>query len=199
MGRVTAVTDALNKTNNFTLDALGRVVLTSDPTGAMIQSMYNAADEEVQTVTGTFAQPDLVTRSFDAVGNEIAETHGAPNTQVQMGYDGDGRMTRYTDALGNVTWFGFDADGRKVVETDPTPAGIAAQSQTWSYDGASRLTGHTDQLGRSETYSYYASDELQTEVWKNAVGTVVNTLNYTYNADDQLLTAGDNSGTDAAA
>jgi RHS repeat-associated protein len=186
MSRVTQETDGLNNSTTYTLDKLGEAVKTTDATGHSTQAVFDGLG---RTVAALDAYLQVTAVVFDPAGNTIWNVDADGNA-VRTQVDADGRPVALVDALGNQTNYEYDLNGNQTKMIDPS-----GNSATWSFDAANRLTGHTDRLGRSEAYTYLNNDLLSTEVWKDSGGATVNTLAYTYNEDDQLLTAGDASGT----
>jgi RHS repeat-associated protein len=186
MSRVTSEIDPLGKATTLTLDKLGEAVKTTDPTSKTSQSVYDGLSQTVASLDGAGkTSVDVI----DPDGRIIVEID-ADGNKVRSQFDADGRRVAYTDALGNQTVWEYDLSGNPTKMTDANGGSV-----TWAYDAANRQTGTTDRLGRSKAETYLANNLLQTEVWKDNTGTPVNTLNYSYNEDNQVLTAGDSSGT----
>ncbi|MET8161227.1 DNRLRE domain-containing protein [Sphaerisporangium sp. NPDC005289] len=80
-------------------------------------------------------------------------------------YDRDGRMTKQTDANGNVRTFTYDLMGRRTAAHDPD-AGDSQQS----YNAAGRMVWSTNGKGQKVSYSY---DDLgrKTALWSGDVNT----------------------------
>ena len=75
------------------------------------------------------------------------------------GYDTFGDTAETQDPDGNVTTYGYDADGRQVSETLPPytpPGGSSAITavDTTAYDGDGNVTSATDGLDNTTTYGY---------------------------------------------
>ena len=60
-------------------------------------------------------------------------------------------------------------------------------------NAADRMTSATDRIGQRIAYSYDLLNRETGETWYNAGGTQVNTLTFTYDANDNLLTAANNT------
>ena len=98
-------------------------------------------------------------------------------------------MTETKNADGNVTTYGYDADGRQVSKTmppytPPTPPGgpPVTAVETTGYDGDGNVTSASDGIGNTTTYTY---DQLGDQVTATAPDSSVTTT--AYDADMQPL------------
>ncbi|MGA7496562.1 MAG: RHS repeat-associated core domain-containing protein [Isosphaeraceae bacterium] len=105
-------------------------------------------------------------------------------------YDADGEVTAVIDPLGNVTTTIYDADGEVTETIDPL-----GHMTTTLYDADGEVTETIDPLGRMTTSLYDGDGRLVSQTWYNAQGVVVNTESFTYDADGNMLTAQNDSGT----
>jgi RHS repeat-associated protein len=118
--RVTAVTDALNRTTSFQYDASSRLTRTTAPEGNYTQLSYDARGNVTETrhvAKPGSSLPDIVTSaSYDAsCANPV--TCNRPNS--------------VTDARGNVTDFTYDAThGGVLTATAPAASSGATRPQT---------------------------------------------------------------------
>jgi YD repeat-containing protein len=102
--RPTSENGPLAKNNSRIYDAVGNITETTDPDGTKISTAFNARDLPSQLTVLNFVDPTTAT----AAANKTLETRG---------YDGAGRMTTNTDALGRTRTFTYDAMNRLKTQT----------------------------------------------------------------------------------
>jgi RHS repeat-associated protein len=133
-------------TTTWTRDQRGLPTSVTDPDGAVTGYTYDEAGQLAVTTAPPVA----------------AQAYGGPAVTVRpvttTGYDTFGDTAETQDADGNVTTYGYDADGRQVSDTLPpyTPPGgspITSVSTT-VYDGDGLVTSATDGLGNITRYGY---------------------------------------------
>jgi RHS repeat-associated protein len=148
-------------------DGLGRVRRLTRPDGSGTTVEYAGLAETVSDVAAD-GSGGKRTERHDALGRlvQVEEVGGASGTAVsRYEYDGLDRVTRITDADGNVTVIGYDLaghqstvtrgtrtwdyrydlNGNRVAETTPVPAGANPASYTtlYSYDALDRVVRQT--------------------------------------------------------
>ncbi|MFF3669892.1 polymorphic toxin-type HINT domain-containing protein [Microtetraspora malaysiensis] len=108
-------------------------------------------------------------------------------------YDRDGRMTKQTDANGNVRTFTYDLLGRRVASHDPD-AGDSQQA----YDAVGRLLWSSNGKGQKVSYSY---DDFgrKTVLWSGEAGSGTKLAEWLYDtvAKGELTSATRYVGTNA--
>ncbi len=72
----------------------------------------------------TVSQDDVLRLTYDAQGNVATTTrsHNGSSTPIQTitsGYDGNGRLSSFTDAAGSTTTYAYNIDGDIATATDP--------------------------------------------------------------------------------
>src|SRR5262249_43891512 len=144
-----------------------------------IGEVVNTIDQLNQRLTFAYDNKGERTRSIDPRG-------GVTTTS----YDSVGNIISITDPVGNVTTFVFDNANRETQLTDPFN-----HSSTLAYDLGNRLTSATDRDSRRIDNTFDADNRLTKANWI-ASGSTVNTLTYTYDANDNLLSAANYSGTE---
>ncbi|HEY2710739.1 MAG TPA: Ig-like domain-containing protein [Caulobacteraceae bacterium] len=100
----------------FSYDGLGRLIATTDLTGATTTSVFNNAST---TTTVTLASGLTQTSTYDKAGELIsfAQSGAGVTTQTtSYKYDADGQLTTVTDPTGLSTYYLYDNDGRKTAE-----------------------------------------------------------------------------------
>jgi RHS repeat-associated protein len=181
-GRVTKVTDPLNRVTDLAYDVYGRPALHTLPapqagtSRPVIQTSYDGRD---QVATITDPRNLITTYTVDGLGNQSALDSPDTGRTVNT-YDLSGNLQTSTDARGKVTAYAYDAINR-VTRID-YPDGAAS---VFSYDGGGtgspgaigRLTGMTDESG-STTYGYDALDRIASKV--QTVGATTLTVGYAY-------------------
>jgi RHS repeat-associated protein len=111
-----------------------------------------------------------------------------------------GWLLSETDALENVTSYGYDERGRVVTITYADPDGAGPQSapvQTYQYDNAGQLISQTDPLGRTTSYDYDDLGRLVTLTLPDPDGggsQSAPVYSYTYDDVGNLLTETDPLG-----
>jgi len=93
-----------------------------------------------------------------------------------FGYSAAG-LTAYTNQLANTTYYGYDAERRKIAETNAD-----SQVTQYSYDAASDLISLTDGCGDTTHWGY----DLYGRVTNKVDGTGAAILAYKYDADSRL-------------
>ncbi|MES1243089.1 MAG: RHS repeat-associated core domain-containing protein [Acidobacteriota bacterium] len=145
--------DRSGRVTTYLHDDLGRLVKTTFPGGASMQSAYDAAG---RMISSTDALGHLTTYEYDAAG----------------------RRTRVIDALGGQTDFEYDGAGNQVAMTDPNrhtstsvyddlgrlvqmiyPDGTRREVE---YDALGQRTAETDQAGLTTRFGYDALGRLLT-------------------------------------
>lgn len=130
-GQVSVATDALLNKTASTYNAFGELVGRTQDLGVGAQRVQTLSVDRRGLVTGTVTDASGVNAITSAV------------------YDAFGRLTRSTDANGNVQQQGFDRLGRVVSTTDALGA---VRSST--YDAFDRVLTQTDALGRVTSFAY---------------------------------------------
>jgi YD repeat-containing protein len=152
-GRVTSSTNDNGVTHYSFYDGASRVSSTRDAKGNEVRFTYNSSS--LVTVTKYFEVDDLsganlvshTTAIYDKSDRRIAfqdQRYNAStrDTEINWVYDGDGRVTTFTDADGSVTTSLFDLLGR-AMQTTRKP--VSGDASTWiitanQFDADSRLT-----------------------------------------------------------
>ena len=130
------VTNARGQNRQFGYDAAGRVISMTDPDGA-------------------------VSYTYDKNGNvlTISDSGGI----ISREYDSLNRVTKYTDAQGNVIQYAYDNVGNMISMTYPDGKQVA-----YGYDKIDRLVSVTDWAGRVTRYEYDANNRLTRTIRPNA-------------------------------
>jgi RHS repeat-associated protein len=189
-------------TVNYTYDALGRLSELNDGSSNLIvQYTYNNVGELTEKLNGNGTS---TTYAYDAAGDLTQEVNFAPgeasiNSSFTYTYNVLREMTSMTDASGNVTTYAYDPTGQLTQVNLP-----GGQSITYVYNAAGDRTevlnngGPTADSSNSDneitqvdstTYTYDANGNLHTVT--DASGTTT----YTYNDLNQLVSIAASDGT----
>lgn len=189
-------------------DQVGNVISTTDPNGNATSSAYDA-DRRLTSVTtppaSVTALPLQTTLSYDPDGRllQAQQSSGGPVLRTTSStYSLAGKVTTQTDANGNVTQYGYDADDRVSSVTD-----AVGRTTNYTYDALSRpyqtfnfaiqstpleqrayspdglLATLTDANSNATNYAYDGLDRLSTTTWPDSTTEVL-----TYDADSNVLT-----------
>ncbi|HRO63227.1 putative Ig domain-containing protein, partial [Thermomonas sp.] len=163
-GQQVSATDATGAVTRVGRDALGREVAAEDALGYLTYVDYDKLDHAV-------AQGDFLIGSGGARTRTVLQTYllnqngdrlqvtDATGVWTKYDYDSRSLLLRSQTRAGVVRTSAYDAQGRKISETD----GLN-HSNLWSYDYLGRLTDHVDLGGAEYSYSYDARSGLLTAV-----------------------------------
>ena len=203
LGRLTVWSDGLGSTTNY-YDNLSRLVTVSNYAGQVQGLVY---DVENRVAQATDANGVTVTNTFDDLGRLRTRTY--PDTGGEaFGYTVNvSALTSYTNQLGNVWTYAYDAAGRKTNEIGVgvytnsfsyKPADDLAslkdgknQVTTWNYDPYGRVTNKLDQASVEILRYQYDADSRLTNRWSKAMGNTA----YLYDAVGNLTKVDYPSGT----
>ncbi|PKW10641.1 RHS repeat-associated core domain-containing protein [Streptomyces sp. 1222.5] len=172
-------TDRGGKAVTYTYDDAGNLASTTTPRGSKTTYGYDDNGRLTTTVeprgNATGADPAQYTWStaYDAAGHVRSQSNPYGTKLVTYSYDGDGRLSDQTDALGNTTAYEYDELGRLSKVTAPdhgttslgydTAGNLTSRKDAndhttrYAYDDSGRLLKITDPLNRSTSYGYDAN------------------------------------------
>ncbi|HZM83370.1 MAG TPA: RHS repeat-associated core domain-containing protein [Candidatus Limnocylindrales bacterium] len=163
LGVPATVTDALGRVNRTTMDAVGRIIAETDPTGAVTKTGYDNADRVKSIV--------------DPLGRT-----------TQYAYDANGNLTAITDARAHNTFYGYNTMDRLTSITDPL-----GRIESYTYDGGGNLTGVTGRRGLVTAYAYDVLDRLTSERYGVSGATEQSRVDYTYDAGNRVTAVVDSA------
>lgn len=195
------------ETASYTYDGLGRLLNSTDATGANTTWVYQDGLQRIQT---HFANGLLRTEAYDKAGRTLSVTESAASTTATRStyhyYDGDARLRAKQDANGARHYFFYDDKGRVEAEVDVTGAVVEysydaldrvvqttryatlANTTTWLSNGTvvpqriAEVRPATTAEDRVIRNTYDAAGRLSTEI--DAIGT---TTTYTYDGAGRLI------------
>ncbi|RIL02349.1 MAG: hypothetical protein DCC71_16505 [Proteobacteria bacterium] len=153
-GRLTSATSPSEAERTVASSGAGNRSGVTQPLGATHLRSYDAASQNVASVTNAAGQTVTYQYANRAVApgfsfrelTGIAFPDGRSQTFV---YDASGNQTSYTDR-GDDTWTRtFNARGQLLTETNPLGG-----TTTYAYDADATLASVTDSAGRSTTFQY---------------------------------------------
>jgi len=201
-GLLLSMTDALNRTTNFSYDSMADVTgitqltQSSNPitTTFSYTSQYyepsSITDPMGNTTSGTYDSNGNMTSITDPMGNtaQITYSSGGQATSItdplgdetQLAYQ-SGNLVSITDPLGRTTSRFIDAAGRVAAITDPLN-----HVTRIVYDPLNRITSVVDSLGNQTSFTYDGNSNLLTVTDANQ-----HTTTFTYNNMDLAATRED--------
>jgi RHS repeat-associated protein len=194
--------DFYSVTRNYNL--LRQVTSVVDTSGNSITSTYNnqglltsVSNTVGQVAAYAYDIDDRLTNSVDANGASITNTYDNLNRLLTRGHPDGGvehwgytnkvaGPTCYTNQIGNVVTYAYDAMNRKTneVTVGVSTTGFAYDAAsdlitltdgnnhttTWAYDQYGRVTNKVDNLGTNDFVYKYDSDNRLTNRWTPAMG-----------------------------
>ncbi|MDQ0013780.1 YD repeat-containing protein [Variovorax boronicumulans] len=192
---------ALDSKQTFTYAVTGKLSSSTDELGNLTQSSYNAFGDltgRTQALGGGVQRVQSMSVDRRGLVTGTVQDASGINAITSAIYDAFGRLTRSTDANGNVRQQGFDRLGRTVTTTDAL-LGV----RTTSYDAFDRVLTQTDAMGQVTTFTYDKTlRSVAVKTPENITVTTVrtrlgqtqsvvdgngNTTSYTYDKNGNLL------------
>jgi len=173
-------------------DALGRVLSQQVAGLDPVNFTYDAQGRLIMTSQGTGASARVSTIGYDTQGN-VASSNNALSQSVSFLYDAAGQLTSQKQADGGLIQYGYDANGNL---TSLTPPGRTAHNFTYTpvdlvqnYAPPSVGTGNT-----STAYTYNLDQQLSQVARPDGA-----TITDNYDATGRLSTVVSPSGTESYA
>lgn len=167
--RTTATTDT-DLYTTFTYDPLKRVTAAATTVGTT-STVY---DDWKTTITDPESKvKDVYKDAYDNI-IQVDEHNDSSTYTTSYEYNVLHKLTKLTDALGNVRNFLYDGVGN-VISAEDLHATADTTFGTWSYyyDYASNLTSRTDPNSQTVTFTYDGINRVLTENYTGASGTEV--------------------------
>jgi RHS repeat-associated protein len=140
----------------FEYDGVGNLIKLTLPSGAYLAYTYDAAHR----LTGIRdSLGNRIHYTLDAAGNrtkeEVFDPANVLRRQLQQEYDNQSRLKKLLGANGQVTEFGYDAQGNRTSQTEAN-----SFTTTTQYDALDRVLKVTDAANGVTEYGYNALDQL---------------------------------------
>ncbi|HME00025.1 MAG TPA: RHS repeat-associated core domain-containing protein [Terriglobia bacterium] len=210
-GNVLTTTDANHHAITYTYDALNRQVTSTDAVGSVTTTVYDSTGPNTGPCTGVCTGPTegsnlpskvtdgdgkVTYYKYDGLDRRIQEVRKQGSTAdveppvtdvdavTSTTYDAVGNVLTVTEPDGNTTTNGYDADNRRIKETD-----AAGDVTTWAYDGVGNVTSTTEPTSNVINNAYDADDRIIT-----VTDSIGNVASYTYDGVGNQLTWADGNG-----
>jgi len=156
-GRVTQVTDALQRSQVFSYDAQGNRTAVTDDVGRS-ETAYDPQFSQVTGETDSLGRQiryglDPETGRILTRTQVVGEFGGTDDVVSQYTYLAHGLLDRVTDPLGHVTDYDYDARGRVTAITFAAGTAVAAVRR-YEYDAPGNVTAVIDENGQRTEYEY---------------------------------------------
>jgi len=179
----------------YSYDPMYRITSTVNAVG----TTSNAYDDWKLTIT----DPRSKTKDLykDAYGNLIrVDEHNSGNTYTTAyEYDGNGKLTKITDALSNIRNFTYDGLGRRLTAEDLHASGDSSYgSWSYTYDDSGNLIEVVDPDSQTIDYTY---DDINRKLTENYTGNAGTEVTYSYDSGTDgigRLTSVASTGADTA-
>lgn len=188
LGRVIGVRDAAGKLSTVTYDGEGRITQRCDASGACANMVFDGNGNLTQFKLGT-TQRDFSYDTLNRLQTEGRNSGQTPATEVTVAYTNtDGKQT-ITEASGRVTETSFDELWRRST-VKISQGGTLKRTLTYTWDAASRLKSVADSVAGSLSYTYDDRyDAIRTET------SPAGTMTYGYYANGLRQSATPSGGT----
>lgn len=171
LNRMTKTTDPLTYFETYEYDGNGNRTTYTNKKGIITIYLYNDLNQQTNKILDPTGLNFSSSKTYDIFDHVVSETDEENNTTTYTyNYAGcctsKDTLVSITDALGNITSFGYDNIGNRTSETNPRN-----YTTTYAYDSLYRITRITDALGNFEKYAY---DNEGNRIWiksKNGRGT----------------------------
>ncbi len=146
---LTSVTSYAAQVTTYTYDttgdaAHGALLAIAFPGGTHQSFTYDAQGRLASTYGDNGSAPEAFAYNL----GQVSTTDGTGDT-ASVYYDQDDEVAKSVDALGNPTYYGYDANYNLTGVTD-----AAGQSETYAYNRTGEVTSSTDFLGNTTTFAY---------------------------------------------
>lgn len=200
-------------TTTETYDAVGNTLTRVDPNGVTTTWTYTPLSMAA-TVSYSGGSAHSVSYGYDADGSRTSMSDATGSSSY--GYDPFGELTSATNGAGQVTGYGYNADGQPDAVTYPLPSTAtwaSTHTVSYAYDNAGLLAAVTDfngqQIGIGDTAdglpnsvtlgstedtlatTYSAADAASAIALKNSGGTTLQSFSYSDSPDGTILSETD--------
>jgi len=164
---------------NYSYDALHRVATTTNAVG----TTTNAYLDWKLTVTDPRGKTKSLYNDAFAQLIKVEENNSTGTYTTLYEYNGNGNLTKITDALSNIRNFTYDGLGRRLTAQDLHASSDGTYgSYAYTYDDANNLTQKVDPKSQTINYTY---DDLNRQLTEDYTGTGGTEVIYTYDTCTQ--------------
>ncbi len=166
---------ALYTTNTY--DSVGRIKTVANTLGT---TTYSYSDWRTTATDALGNKKDLISDAFGNLASVVEWSSSTTSATTTYAWNGNKKLTKITDALGNVRNFSYDYIGRLTGSEDLHAAfDTSFGSTTYQYDSVGNLTTLQGPRGNTTTYVYDALNRITSE---NDASTTVTDMTYTYDS-----------------
>lgn len=204
IGRV--LDDGTTQLLTFAYNSNGNATQVTDPIGRQLTYTYaaNGIDRLTTTNTTNGVSQLLETRTYNTLHEPLTIIRANGKTS-HYAYNGDGQVTKYTDALGHATTMSYDSSGHLRSVT----GAISTAKYSYAYDEVSRIASVTDPAGSTVHFAYDAADRPTKATYPDGTTAQLSytlldltkstdrlnqTTRYTYDSDRELTATTDPLG-----
>ena len=206
-GNLTASTDPLGQRTQWAWDTAGRLLSETRAGLSTLNTYEHGTGDLVEVETGHSdgCTGRILRYGYDAMHRRIAtialDEQGVQVVQQRRAYNAAGRVVTETDALGNVTSYGYDSHGNSIwvkqngetvvaqvydaadhlVEVDSPTGAFGTLSARMTYDFAGRVLTRTSGTGgeeRTVTHVYQPGGLLSATIHTGSGGTFTTRYEY---------------------
>lgn len=172
----TSPTTNTNLLTTYEYDPIGRITSVQNAAGTT-SSTY---DDWKLTINDANGNDKHLYK--DAYGQliQVEEEDASSTYTTEYEYNGNGKLTKITDALSNVRNFTYDGLGRRITAEDlHATSDSYFGSWSYTYDDAGNLTSLTDPKSQTINYTYDDLNRISSEDYTGQAGIEVS---YTYDS-----------------
>ncbi|MDE7368038.1 MAG: PKD domain-containing protein, partial [Lachnospiraceae bacterium] len=141
--------NALGNITTYDYDGRNRLTRITRADGSTIGLEYDAGDNVIQTIDPA---GNTVSYEYDNQNRCVRIRDGYGEVAEETTYNHTGNAVTVADALGNITYAGYDTEGQIIGMTQT--AGEEEQAAAYTYDKLGRLTRSVDSMGSPVDITY---------------------------------------------
>ncbi|MCP3894190.1 MAG: RHS repeat protein, partial [Bacteroides sp.] len=177
-GYVAKITDALQQSEEYTRDAIGRILVQKLPDNRQIEYEYDKNGNLTALKPPSRPEHKYVYNEVDLQTEYQAPDVGLPSHETLSSYNLDQQVTRITRPDNQIVDFNYDSGGRL------TEIVLPKGTQTYTHHATSgQVIRVTDEASGIALDYRYDGSLLLSETWK---GDISGRVNYGYNAELRL-------------
>jgi YD repeat-containing protein len=211
-GRTLTVKDPSGNVTHASWNTDDEVTQTQSPNGGTTTTTYNGDNVPTQvtepsgakrTVSYTATNHYLPTSVTDPLGHTSTVQYNAQNlptvardplgSTTTQTYNANGTPNSVTTPTNATTSYSYDTKGRVTGVTPPSGSGLGTPTDTYNTYGM--VATSTDGDGNVTSYTYDKLDRVTASATVSAKGSATVSFGYIYDADGNLTSMADSSGT----